>query len=240
MFEPTVRDGVCRCRRAGARWLVTGWDGGFRETDAVYNITVPDGFDRTDLAAFRDERRRAVGFEEAGPALLTGVSMTHARCATDGPVTALATAGVSNPAALPMDDDGDGPQGERSGTGPEWRPGTVNVVVGADRSLAGGTLAELLATCVEAKASTLTDLVGVPGTTSDAMAVGCVPDRERAEFAGSATDVGSRARACVRDAVRASFASRYGESAPPESVADAEYGVVTEREPDVWQPAETE
>jgi len=240
VFDPTVRDGVCRCLRDGARWLVTGWDGGYRDADAVYNVTVPDGFDRTDLAAFRDERLRAVGFEDLGPALLTGVSMAHARCASAGPVTALATAGVSNPAALPMDPQTSESTAEGSAAdGPQdWRPGTVNVVVGTERSLANGTLAELLATCVEAKAATLSDLVGVPGTTSDAIAVGCVPEGERAEFAGSATEVGSRARACVRDAIRASFSSRYAEAEPPESVAGAEYGVVTDRKTDVWNPAD--
>ena len=242
MFEPTVRDGVCRCLREGARWLVTGWDGGYRDADAAYNVTVPDGFDRTDLAAFRDERRAAAGFDEPGPVLLTGVSMAHARCASDGPVTALATAGVSNPAALPMDAVGSGSLagGETSDDAPDWRPGTVNLVVGTDRALADGTLAELLSTCVEAKAATLSDLVGVPGTTSDAIAVGCVPDGDPAEFAGSATDVGSRARACVRDALRASFASRYAETDPPASVADAEYGVVTDRRAEVWGPAGVE
>lgn len=238
MFEPTVRDDVCRCRREETRWLVTGWNGGYQDADAVYNITVPDGFDRTDLAEFRDERRDAVGFEDEGPAFLTGVSMGHARCASDGPVTVLATAGVSNPTALAMDadaadDPGDGRSIEEA---PDWRPGTVNLVVGADRSLADGTLAELLATSVEAKATTVLDVAGFPGTTSDAVAIGCVPAGERTTFAGSATEVGSRARACVRDAIRASFASRYAETEPPASVDDAEYGVATERNTDVWQP----
>ncbi|SFR99449.1 adenosylcobinamide hydrolase [Halomicrobium zhouii] len=242
MFDATVRDGVCQCRHAGARWLVTGWDGGYRDADAAYNVTVPDGFDRTDLADFRDERLRAVGFEDPGPALLTGVSMAHARCASAGPVTALATAGVSNPAALPVDPaSSESPAAGRADDCPsDWRPGTVNLVVGAERALADGTLAELLATCVEAKAATLSDLAGVPGTTSDAVAVGCVPDADPVDFAGSATDVGGRARACVRDAVRASFASRYAEAEPPNSVADAEYGVVTDRETDVWNPADAD
>jgi adenosylcobinamide hydrolase len=238
VFEPTVRDDVCRCRRDGARWLVTGWDGGYRDADAVYNVTVADGFDRTDLAAYRDERRRAVGFDEAGPALLTGVSMAHARCASDGPVTVLATVGLSNPAALPVDSGESGPAVESDDGGPHepWRPGTVNLVVGTDRSLDDGTLAELLATCVEAKAATLSTLAGVPGTTSDAVAVGCVPGAEGADFAGSGTAVGGVGRACVRDAIRASYAARYAETEPPESVADAEYGVVTDRAAEVWRP----
>ncbi len=247
MFEPTVREGVCRCRRAGARWLVTGRDGGYREADAAYNVTVPDGFDRTDLAAYRDERREAAGFDEPGPVLLTGVSMAHARCASDGPVTALATAGVSNPAALPVDPDGarhtgdpDGRSTDGAAERPDWRPGTVNLVVGTDRALSDGTLAELLATCVEAKAATLSELVGVPGTTSDAVAVGCVPGVKQAEFAGSATAVGGAARACVRDAVRASLSSRYAEAEQPGSVAAAEYGVVTDRRTEVWRPTNAE
>lgn len=51
MFETTVRDGVCQIRREGARWLSTAWDGGYQVADAVYNVTVPTGFDRTDLDA---------------------------------------------------------------------------------------------------------------------------------------------------------------------------------------------
>jgi len=236
MFDAAISGGVCRCRHEGTRWLVTGQDGGYRDSDAAYNVTVPDGFARTDLAAYASERREAAGFDVAGPTLLTGVSMDHARCATAGPVTALATVGVSNPAALPIDPgdvtgrDGDAPD-ERG-----WRPGTVNLVVGTDRALSDGTLAELLATCVEAKAATLSTTAGVPGTTSDAAAVGCVPDGDPVEFAGSATGVGGAARACVRDAVRASFDARYADAHPPASVADAEYGVRTTRQTSVWRP----
>lgn len=238
MFEPSVRDDVCQCYREDARWLVTGCDGGVQDADAIYTVTVPEGFDRTDLAEFREERLSAVGFEQAGPALLTGVSMTHARCASDGPVTAMATVGLSNPATLGLDAEGPADSGHdgRDEDGAVWRPGTVNVLVGTDRSLTDGTLAELLATCVEAKATTLLDLAGFPGTTSDAIAVGCVLEGEVAEFAGSATPVGSSARACVRDAIRASFASRYAESSPPESVESARYGVTTDRVTDVWRP----
>lgn len=238
MFESTVSDGVCRCRRPDARWLVTGWNGGYHDAAAVYNVGVPDGFDRTDLARYSDERREVAGFDDPGPALLTGVSMDHARCASAGSVTVLATAGVSNPAALPIAPDesrtsGGGKATEETG----WRPGTVNLVVGTDRALDDGTLAELLATCAEAKAATLLELAGVPGTTSDAVAVGCVPGGKTAPFAGSSTEVGGAARACVRDAVRASFASRYEERDPPATVADAEYGVVTDRRTEVRRPA---
>jgi len=237
MFETTVRDGVCQIRRDGARWLSTAWDGGYRTADTVYNITVPEGFERTDLDAYRAERLSGAGFP-VGPALLTGVHMAHARCARSGPVSVLATAGLSNPAALPMSTEetaaADGTAANPADS-PDWRPGTVNLVVGVDRALDDGALATLLATTVEAKAATLLDAADVPGTTSDAVIVGCVPSAESAPFAGSATEVGAAARVCVRDAIQASLAARYdGDDLP--TVEDAAYGVVTDRDTMVFEP----
>ncbi|MEF8973968.1 MAG: adenosylcobinamide amidohydrolase [Haloarcula sp.] len=238
MFETTVRDGVCQVRRDGARWLSTAWDGGYRTTDAVYNVTVPEGFERTDLDAYRAERLSAAGFP-VGPTLLTGVHMEHARCASSGPVSVLATAGLSNPAALPMSAGGTAADADWTASNPadspDWRPGTVNLVAGVDRALDDGALATLLATTIEAKAATLLDAADVPGTTSDAAIVGCVPTAESAPFAGSATEIGAATRVCVRDAIRASLAARYdGDDLP--TVGGAEYGVVTDRETDVFEP----
>lgn len=232
MFETVRRDGVVRARREGARWLSTAWDGGYCEADAVYNVTVPTGFDRTDLDAYREQRLADAGFP-VGPTLLTGVEMRHARRATSGPVTVLATAGLSNPAELPV---GDGVAAGQRDTGDTeaWRPGTVNLVVGVDRALDDGALATLLATVVEAKAATLLSVADVSGTTSDAVLVGTDPGAERAEFAGSATEVGSAARACVRDAVVASLRSRYDDGPPAPD--EAAYGVVTDRQSDISRP----
>lgn len=226
-FEPTVSEGVLRVRHPDTRWLSTGWDGGYERADAAYNVTVPEGWTRTDLAAYAAERRGAAGFETPGPTLLTGVEMQHARGARLGPVVAYATAGVSNPATLPMTDGG-------TETAP--RPGTVNLVVGTTRSLTDGGIATLLAGVVEAKTATLAVETGFTGTTSDAVVVGCDPTGERATFAGSATEVGAAARACVRDSLRASLASRYADRERPESVADAEYGVVTDERAEVFAP----
>lgn len=239
MFETTRRDGVVQVRREGARWLSTAWDGGHVGGEAAYNVTVPTGFERTDLDAYREQRLSEAGFP-VGPTLLTGVAMAHARVATSGCVTVLATAGLSNPAVLPVGADGvaaeghdtDG-TGERDDTAPS-RPGTVNLLVGVDRALSDGALATLLATVVEAKTATLCSVADVPGTTSDAVVVGTDPDGEPAEFAGSATEVGAAARACVRDAVVASLRSRYDDGPP--APTDAEYGVVTDRQSDVRPP----
>jgi len=235
MFETTVRDGVLRLRRAGARWLSSGWAGGQRRADAAYNVSVSEGFDRTDLDAYLAERRERAGFAETGPALLTGVDLRHARGARCGPVEAVATAGLSNPAALPMDPAG---EGDDPSTRSPHRAGTVNVVVGTERSLADGALANLLAVAVEAKAATLLAATGFPGTTSDAAIAACDPAGERAAFSGSATEVGACARACVREAVAASLDSRYadGDAALPASVADADHGVVTDRRAELFTP----
>jgi adenosylcobinamide hydrolase len=235
MFESRRAGGVLQLRRPGARWLSTGFDGGRSCGPAAYVLSVPAGFERSDLAAYRDERLAGAGFEASGPALLTGVDLDHARGAHAGPVEVVATAGVSNPAALPMD------PGEAVTSGvdhddPPAPAGTVNVVVGTTRALTDGALANLVAVAAEAKAATLLAAAGVPGTTSDAVVAACDPDGEPTAFSGSATPVGAAARACVREAVAASFRSRYDDEPPPDSVADAEYGVVTDERAEVFVP----
>ncbi|EMA61120.1 adenosylcobinamide amidohydrolase [Halorubrum lipolyticum] len=245
MFDATVREGVLRLRRPETRWLSTGWDGGRSRGDAAYNVSVPKAFDRTDLGAYRDERLARAGFiseSDAGgdgdpPTLFTGVAMEHARGARFGPVVAYATVGLSNPAMLPMDPasgsdgsvDGDAEKSPR-------RPGTVNLIVGTTRRLAAGASANLVAVAAEAKAATLLATAGVPGTTSDAVVVGDDPTGEPAAFSGSATPVGAAARACVRDAVRASLRSRYPDGDVPGPAADAEHGVVADERTEVFKP----
>ena len=230
MFEARVAEEVLRLARPGTRWLVTDHDGGYRTADAAYNVSVPEGFDRTDLSAYVRERRERAGYPDAGPGLLTGVSLTHARAARSGPVEAVATVGLSNPAALPMAPDGDPSDSTDGG-----RVGTVNLLVGTTRRLSDGGLATLLATAVEAKTATLTATTGFSGTTSDGVVVGTDPDGDTSTFAGSATPVGAATRACVREAVRASLASRYADRAVPASVAEADHGVVTDREATVFE-----
>jgi adenosylcobinamide hydrolase len=216
VFEATVRDGVCRLARPETRWLSTGYAGGEYRAPAAYNCTVPEGWARTDLDAYVAERLGAAGFDDDGPALLTGVHQRHARRARLGPVEAVATAGVSNPASLPVEARADG------GTAAH-HAGTVNVVVGTTRALAPGALPNLLTVAAEAKAATLLELVGVPGTTTDAVIAACDPAGDPARFSGSATAVGGAARACVRDAVAASLRSRH-----PDGEYVAESGVVTD------------
>lgn len=256
MFDTSVTDGVLRVARPDTRWLSTAWNGGYTQADAAYNITVPDGFERTDLHAYARERRTRAGYEPDGPTLLTGVAMRHARAATYGAVTCVVTAGISNPATLPMepeqltstarserpdasgtDESGtDESETNESALGAGTGPGTVNVILGTDDALDDGALATLLGTVVEAKTATLLDRTGFTGTTTDAVIVGSDPSGSRTPFAGSGTEIGRAARACVRDALTASLDARYADTDRPESVEAAQYGTVTDVEADVFDP----
>ena len=242
-YEAVRRDGVLRVRRSETEWLSTGWNGGRRTADCAYNVSVPDGWNRTDLEAYVDERLERAGFDADGPTLLTGVEQADARGARWGSVTAYATAGISNPAALPMEPEGDSSTDVPASTAGDGDTtpgrGTVNIVVGTTRTLAPGALANLIAVAAEAKAATLLAETGVPGTTTDAVIVGHDPTGERAAFSGSGTDVGAATRACVREAVSASLQAHYADrdEDPPESVADATYGVSTDGRAEVFRPS---
>lgn len=226
-FDCTINEAVLQARAPDARFLSTGWDGGYQIADAAYNISVPTGWDRTDLSTYIEERREAAGFETPGPALLTGVDLEHAVGARLESVTAIATVGLSNPATLPIDPDGSVPAERYDDALPD--PGTVNILVGTTRDLGESGLATLLGVAIEAKTATLFQLTGFTGTTSDAVIVAADPSGEPSTFAGSATSVGDATRAAVREAVSASLSARYDETALPDSVADADTGIETNR-----------
>jgi len=241
--ETTRREGVLRWHRERTRWLSSGWRGGYEAAPAAYNVTVPEGWSERDLDGYLRERLDRAGFAADGPALLTGVSVSNARAARCGPATAVATAGLSNPAELPVEGGGPadpsrepcgGSHGPRD-DGP-GRPGTVNLLVYSARALTDGALASLLALVAEAKAATLLATAGVPGTTSDAAVVGCPRAGPPAAFAGSATEVGACARACVREAVRAALDARYPDGDRPRGMDEARYGVRTDRRAEVFEP----
>ena len=228
------REGVFQLRRPDTEWLSTGWNGGRREADCVYNISVPEGWERTDLEQYADERLEWAGFADCGPVLFTGADVEDARGARCGPVTVYATAGISNPAALPMDPPGGSlpntTASEADASATEQPTGTVNLLVYASRRLADGALPNLLTVAAEAKAATLLAETGFPGTTTDAVIVGHDPTGQSVAFSGSGTAVGAATRACVRDAVRVSLRAHYedSESGIPETVEGAKYGVSTD------------
>ncbi|MFP9192441.1 adenosylcobinamide amidohydrolase [Natronosalvus vescus] len=242
-YEAERRDGVLRISRPDTEWLSTGWNGGRTGADCTYNISVPEGWNCDDLAPYVDARLADAGYpRDEAPVLLTGVDLEHARGAHHDSVTVYATAGVSNPAALPMKPSGErdrhrleeSSSGQSDTTAP---PGTVNLVVGTTRALEAGALENLLAVAAEAKAATLLTRTGFPGTTTDAIVVGHDPAGQSRPFSGSATDVGAATRACVREAVTAALTSRYEttDATVPESVSAATYGVSTDARATVFR-----
>lgn len=237
-FETTQSDGVLRFARPETRWLSTGWDGGFCRAKAAYNCTVPKGWDPDDIRADVQGRLDRAGFEPAaGPVLLTGVDQRHAREARLGPVTVFATVGLSNPTTLPVEPDERRVEvGTADATDEPPEPGTVNLVVGTTRSLTEAGMANLVAIAAEARTAALLNLVGFTGTTSDAIAVACDPGGEATQYTGSATPVGRATRACVREAITASFRSRYEDAEPPASLDEAEHGTATTERAGVFEP----
>lgn len=233
IFETEISEDVLQISRPGTRWLSTGVNGGYVESSAAYNITVPSGWGRRDLRSYINRRRSEAGFDEDGPALLTGVSMEHARVAWTPPTAVVVTAGLSNPAAFA--DGGTAPSTDPVSDGP-GHVGTVNILACVDRDLAPGALANLVAVIAEAKTTALLETTGFPGTTTDAIVAGCDPTGPEAEFSGSATAVGAATRACVHDAVRACISARYEDEELPASVGEAEHGVVTDIETDISAP----
>ncbi len=234
LFETTVQAGVLQATRPQTEWLSTGFNGGRHVADAVYNITVPEGWNETELQAYVDRRLESAGFERSGPALLTGVDQQHARCAVCDPVSVIITAGVSNPTTVPPVAEGSvATENQEEADEPNradtdgFQPGTINIIAVTSHSLPAGALANLVSVVTEAKTATLLRLTGFSGTTSDAVVVGTDPSGQPATFSGSATAVGRAARACVRDALTASLASRYQDERIPESVKAATYGCET-------------
>lgn len=242
MFDATRRDDVLELRRPDTEWLSTGWEGGRCRADALHSLTVPKGWYPEEMAADVAARLEEARFERDGPVLITGVAARHARGARFGPVEAFATAGVSNPAALPVPDPWSEQATDSEAAPPSApeddrpRPGTVNVVVGTERALGEAALANLVAVAAETKAATLSALVGVPGTTSDAVVAATDPAGDAAAYSGSATAVGAATRVCVREAVSAALVARYPDEEFPDGVEDAEHGTVADERADVFQP----
>lgn len=233
MFEASRRQNVIQFQRPGMKYLATTWNGGLSTADAIYSFSVPEGWDCTELDRYATSRRTKVGYEQPGPALFTAVNVENLRGACLGPVEVYATVGISNPAELPMN-----PTATQDGwSGDDQRGvGTVNLVVGTERSLSDGALSNLLAVAVEAKAATLFAETGFPGTTTDAVVVACDPNGDDAWFTGSSTEVGAAARACVRDVVQAGLETRYPDAGFPASVEEAEYGVRSTDRARVFNP----
>lgn len=209
MIGEVIRRGsVCAIENAGGRWLHTGWNGGRYDRSRAYSVSVGADWNPNDIGHDIARRLESEGFDRPGPTLITGVEATHARIAAADSITVFATAGLSNPATLPVPGQ---PESGKVPSADPGHPGTVNVAVWTDRALAAGARANAIAMVAEAKAATLLETVGVPGTSTDAVLVGDRNGGEPVTYCGSGTEIGHSIRVCVRDAILASVRSRYGE-----------------------------
>lgn len=235
-----------RCATAGFEYISTFTDGRGRsltdtQTETPHNTTHAG----TDDTIWMNTETRTYT-----PALLTGVDLQHARRARLDPVEVIVTAGVSNPATLPMSEtinDNQSTENAMTDAEPDTNIdtsgelddsqinksdrddfGTVNIILGTTRSLTPGALSNLVAVVSEAKAATLMTQTGFTGTTSDAVLIASDPTGNMKRFSGSATAVGNAARVCVRDALCAALASRYKSEPLPTSVEMASHGIVTD------------
>lgn len=220
MFETAHSDGVLQLARQHTKWISSGWNGGITTAHSAYNISVPEPWERTDLETYAENRRDQAGFSTPGPALFTAVSLDHAYCATDASVTAIATAGLSNPTVYRTT-----PSEPATNTSSRETPGTVNLLLGIERTLPDHCLIEVLCGAIEAKTLTLYRETGIPSTTTDAIIAGSAPTGEQSQFAGSATALGQSVRCCTRDAILASLHSRYPEQQYPRDKTSTDYGI---------------
>lgn len=233
MFDHEQTDDRLTIRRPGTRWLSNGFNGGHVTADAAHNLTVPTGFERTDLTRYVAKR---LGSAPEGPTLLTGVQQVNARGARDDPIEVVATAGLSNPAVLPVGENLDAGGSYRSIPDRGFDPGTVNIFVCSAEPLTDGGLAGVLATAVEAKTATLSAIAGCTGTTSDAIAVGCPDEDGGAPFAGSATAIGNATRICVREAISGALAAHYDGIDDLPDHEEAPHGIATTGRATPFQP----
>ncbi|WP_298750128.1 adenosylcobinamide amidohydrolase [uncultured Serinicoccus sp.] len=190
--------------------------GGLVRPRWVTNLMVDDGFDRTDLAAYADERAAELGLTGPGTTLLTAADVRQVATAEVEGVRCWATVGVTKPTWAVAPAAGPGSPAERVGEAPP-PPGTINVVVALPVALSTSALVQALGTITEAKAQVLVQ-AGVPGTgtASDAVAILCpeVPEGVLDDpcgpaeaFAGVRSAWGQRVARAVHAAVAAGLAA---------------------------------
>lgn len=179
--------------------------GGFINTDTIFIMEVPLGYDgavpEDDLMAACREfglRERCVGFMTAADVRRV-ITVTKEECNGIHAIT-VATAGVTNAVVA-----GERLPQELIDTLPKHKAGTINIITLLDSPLQDCGLANGIITMTEAKGAALRD-TGTPGTgtTSDAVAIAS-PIGAGSKYAGTASDAGIAIARSVRSAVGAAI-----------------------------------
>ena len=170
--------------------ISSGLLGGWKDVEHIFNHTVVEGFDRLNPVEYlrgvaeRFELRDYFG-------LLTSVPMDKLSVVRSGEVTAFITAGVKNP--------NERIQVRKVGAG------TINIILVVDADLSDGGMVNAVITATEAKSAALIELGhSFTGTNTDAVVVARIGG-EYYEYAGPASELGSRIWHAVKKGVRESL-----------------------------------
>ncbi|MFB9556161.1 adenosylcobinamide amidohydrolase [Streptomyces roseoviridis] len=200
----------------GRRWPILVWvpgpgtrmvssavlGGGIGERAWVVNAQVPPGYARLDPVAHLRTLAEGAGLDGPGVGLMTAAPVADRRCAADGGVEAVVTAGIGVRGWAAVPEDGAGTVGPP-------RPGTVNIIVSLPVPLTDAALVNAVATATEAKVQALVELgADASGTPTDAVCVACpAADGTPPEpFAGPRSLWGARLARAVHAATRAACA----------------------------------
>ena len=175
--------------------LSSGLLGGWRDVEHIFNHTVVEHFDRLDPVEYLKEV--AERFElKSYFGLLTSVPIDKLSIVKSGEITAFVTAGVKNPnVEIKVGET-------RTGS----RTGTINIILVVEADLSDGGMVNAVITATEAKSAALLELGhNFTGTNTDAVVVARTGG-EYYEYAGPASEIGSKIWEAVKKGVKESLA----------------------------------
>ncbi|AIY90884.1 adenosylcobinamide amidohydrolase [Geoglobus acetivorans] len=159
--------------------LSSGLKGGWKKVSSIFNHTVSDDFLDSDPVHYLETVAKRLGLKNYF-GLLTSVPMEKLAIVKKDEVTAFVTAGVKNPNEV---------------------IGTINIILIIDAEPSDGAMVNTIITATEAKSHALLEMgYGFTGTNTDAAVVARTGGRYY-EYAGPASDLGSKIWYCVKRGV---------------------------------------
>ncbi|MBE8538919.1 adenosylcobinamide amidohydrolase [Geoglobus acetivorans] len=163
--------------------ISSGLKGGWKEVGSIFNHTVSDDFCDSDPIHYLETVAERLGLKNYF-GLLTSVPMDKLAIVKKDEVTAFVTAGVKNPNEV---------------------IGTINIILIIDAGPSDGAMVNAIITATEAKSHTLLEMgYSFTGTNTDAVVVARTGGRYY-EYAGPASDLGSKIWYCVKRGVSESL-----------------------------------
>ena len=164
--------------------LSSGLLGGWKKVEHIFNHTIGEDFDYSNPVAYLKRVASRFGMRSYF-GLLTSVPMDKLAIASDGEVTAFVTAGVINH---------------------NEKIGTINTIVVIEADVSEGGMVNAVITATEAKSTALLeDGHKFTGTNTDAVVIAKTGGKYY-EYAGPASELGSKIWRAVKTAVKESLA----------------------------------